>query len=181
MPTILLKLATWCITLWFIIISFSVGWNISLFTVCLFLNHSNTAATYTPTSGKLYLFMSWKPKWRSEVGTAKRVSFFSLSPLLKLWLLKERKLQKALINGSRDAPALSHSVPHNRQTYEAEPGMEYWRNEWKHTQIRDPTSPRPLLVSALYCVSLLKRVCHRSPILYQLLKIKEAQRRGMLM
>lgn len=68
-----------------------------------------------------------------------RGCFFS--PLLKLWLLKERKPQKALINGSRDAPALPHSARHNRQTYEAEPGMEYWRNEWKRTQIRDPTSP----------------------------------------
>lgn len=73
--------------------------------------------------------------WSSTEG------FFFLSPLLKLWLLKERKLQKALINGSGDGPALSHSALHNRQTYEAEPGMEYWRNEWKRTHIRDPTSP----------------------------------------
>lgn len=67
--------------------------------------------------------------------------FLFFSPLLKLWLFKERKLQKALINGSRDAPALSHSALHNRQTYEAEPGMEYWRDEWESTQIRDLTSP----------------------------------------
>lgn len=74
-------------------------------------------------------------------------------PLLKLWLFKTPKLHRALINGSRDASALSHSVLHNRQTYEAEPGMEYWRNEWKCTQIRDPVSPLSTLSScSLLCI-----------------------------
>lgn len=85
-------------------------------------------------------------------GWSSTESFF-FSPLLKLWLLKERKLQKALINGSRDAPALSPSALHNRQTYEAEPGMEYWRNEWKCTQIREPTSPLSTLSPcSLLCI-----------------------------
>lgn len=93
--------------------------------------------------------MSLKPQWRTDVGAAQKVFF----PLLKLWLLKERKRQKALINGSRDAPAISYSALHNRQTSEAEPGMEYWRNEWECTQIRDPTSPLSTLSPcSLLCI-----------------------------
>lgn len=108
--------------------------KISLFTVFPNLGHF-----YTPAISKLHLFMSLKTQLEDwgRSSTEGFFSFFFLSS--KLWLFKERKLQKALINGSRDAHALSHSVAHNRQTYEAEPGMEYWKNEWKRTQIRDPT------------------------------------------
>lgn len=106
-------------------------------------------AASTPTSGRLYVPCLWSHdgSFRLQHHRGFLLFFFlpSFSPLLKLWLFTELKLQKALINGSRDAPAISHSAPHNRQTRGAEPGMEYWRNEWKHTQTRDPTSPMSVL------------------------------------
>lgn len=58
-----------------------------------------------------------------------------------------------LINGSIDAPATSHSGHHNRQTYEAEPGMEYWRNEWEHTHKRPDITPvRSYSVLLIVCL-----------------------------
>lgn len=77
-------------------------------------------------------------QWR-EARAAQRFIFF-LFPFLFSNFDSLRR-GRPLINGSRDAPAPSHSGRHNRQTYEAEPGMEYWRNEWKHTHKRPDISP----------------------------------------
>lgn len=124
-------------------------YNIHFFIVFLAVA---TPASHPPTHKTLvnytfHVFEATIEDW----GWSNTEGFFF--PLLKLWLFKTPKLHRALINGSRDASALSHSVLHNRQTYEAEPGMEYWRNEWKCTQIRDPVSPLSTLSScSLLCI-----------------------------
>lgn len=58
------------------------------------------------------------------------VFFFSTLTLT----LRGVELQRALINGSGDAPALRHSLRHNRRSRGAEQGREYWHIEWKRIQ-----------------------------------------------
>lgn len=96
------------------------GWKSSLLTV------------FTCT-GQWQMVASPMLDWWREARAAQR--FISLLFYIKF----ERG--SPLINGSTDAPATSHSGHHNRQTYEAEPGMEYWRNEWKHTHKRPDITP----------------------------------------
>lgn len=77
------------------------------------------------------------------------------------------ELQRALINGSGDAPARRHSPHHNRRSCEAEQGTEYWRIEWKHTQNKgagiSPVVPRSLTHC---CVFVLRRGVQRA-VIYQ--------------
>lgn len=79
-------------------------------------------------NGRWYLHVFWNG------GVAQKFIFRIFFP--QLWLLEESKLQRPLINGTRGSPAPSHSSRHKRQAYGAEPGMEYWRIEWKHTHKR---------------------------------------------
>lgn len=50
-------------------------------------------------------------------------------------LTGERKPWPVLINGRRDTPKVSHSHLHNGFLFQAEPGMEYGRKEWKQAKM----------------------------------------------
>lgn len=75
------------------------------------------------------------------------------------------ELQRALINGSGDAPALRHSPHHNRRSCEAEQGTEYWRIEWKRTQNKGAGISPVVPQSPTHC-RVLRRGVQRS-IIYQ--------------
>lgn len=106
-------------------------------------------------TGKLHLFMFGRHNGRLGSEPHRGCPFFLFFFLWALTLTPQRaELQRALINGSRDAPALLHSPLHNRWSREAEQGMEYWWNEWKRTQnkragITPVHSQSPLLIVSL--------------------------------
>lgn len=117
-----------------------------------------------PSESKLYLFMSGKPQWKCEAeATQREIPFsftFSFLFFRALTLTPQgAELQRALINGSCDAPARRHSLRHNRRSREAEQGMEYWRIEWKHTQHRRAGVSPVLPQSPTHCcVFVLRRL-----------------------
>lgn len=80
-----------------------------------------------PSTGKRHLFMSGEPQWKCEVGATQRDILFFFPFLFSFFgaltlTPQGAELQRALINGSGDAPALRHSPRNNEPSRGAEQG-----------------------------------------------------------